>query len=201
MSLIKSNLKIFFTTFFVLSLCCGCFSEQKESSKSHTQTDFAAYYQPHLPFAATAEEAVQQLQEGNARFVHRELRMQELPATNTENKTQPFAAIIKVCTMAQPLHLIFDQPEGTLLYNHINHTTTNKEWQAALKQWRDHQSLRLIVVLREEGCATRQDASNLISAIRRFLSSLPQLSSFAVSEAVYHPHTHRVEFLSWQKAG
>jgi hypothetical protein len=200
MHLQKPKMKTGNIALLLLFLCAGCFSEHTENQQPLIQTDFAALQQMPLPFAATPEEAIRQLQEGNARFAHQELRMQEPGRDIAAARKNPFAAVVHLCELAEPLHLIFDQPQGSLLQK----SSTGKgpqDWKKVMQQWTHQPSLKLIVLLRQEGCAAPQEATVLSSAIRRLSSAKKQVHSFVLMEAVYHPRTRRVEFGGWQKIG
>src|SRR5512143_3582518 len=64
--------------------------------------------------AMTPQQALQELREGNARFVAGQLRARDLPAAvkATASGQYPFAVILSCLDSRQPIEIVFDQGIG-----------------------------------------------------------------------------------------
>jgi carbonic anhydrase len=171
------------------------------------------YNKQDMPKAATPAEALRQLEEGNARFVHKEPRVQQA-ADSVHEAIQPFAAIIHCCPAVWDADAIFDQPQRSLL---CLDASRDKSWRPICQQLEQRLKagrVKLIVLLAEENCQHAKTGSPDFSVQKEGLLEqhllqqeevLRRTSSLLVaaernrtcriSSAIYNQKTGRVRFL------
>lgn len=141
-------------TLFALTLAigmCGCAQNQKnEESKEVTKAVFVE------TVVETPEQALQQLAEGNKRFVsetnvfphHDHKRVEE-----TAPEQHPFATVIGCSDSRVPVELIFDQGVGDIFVIRTAGNSVNDDMvMGSLDYSIDHLGVKLIVVLGHESC-------------------------------------------------
>lgn len=200
---------------FSLAVLSGCVSEQEERNRDIQQPeiDYAIYNKQDMPKAATPAEAVRQLEEGNARFVHKEPRVQQA-AKGALQATQPFAAIVNCCAFDWDADAIFDQPEQSLLCVDVSKGVSWKTICQQLEQRYQSGQLKLVVILAEEQCEHKQAVKADFTALKDIpaeqyalqqeqalrntsplLATAEKNRQCRITSAIFNQKTGRVRFL------
>jgi hypothetical protein len=136
-------MKTFFCWCFLLMAAAltGCFRVERDVGGELANTAYTTSPVNEIPAALTTEEAVRQLLEGNARFVHKEARMHQMPSHDLA--THPFVAVITRDSQIVDPEVLFDQPKGSVpVWRWQSGSKPLQELEEAISQ-----HIKLVVIL------------------------------------------------------
>jgi len=109
-----------------------------------------------LPFPDTPQAAVQELLDGNKRFVDKHLTSFDADLTilkqHTEEKQEPFAAVLSCADSRVPVELVFDQTIGHLFVVRVAGNIATSEMIASLEYGAAVLGTKAILVLGHGSC-------------------------------------------------
>ena len=115
-----------------------------------------------LPFPDTPDAAIQELIDGNKRFVDKRLTSFDADLAilkqNTSEKQEPFAAILSCADSRVPVELVFDQSIGHLFVVRVAGNIATSEMIASLEYGAEVLGTKAILVLGHGSCGAVEAA-------------------------------------------
>ncbi|BDP42659.1 carbonic anhydrase [Deinococcus aetherius] len=141
---------------------------------------------------STPEDAIQALQDGNARFFSGQATRPEVDANQRRSQIMgqtPFAAVLACSDSRVPVEIVFDQGLGDLFVVRVAGNVVGDVGLGTLEYATEHLDVHLVVVMGHEGCGAvaaamlpeeqvsrePENLRNLIARIQPCVRSLPPI--------------------------